>query len=121
MADKKYTRFTVDNRLEAMAENMYPGGVRIDPLPATAGQEVCILYSGLLANSGADQVYLHVGYGDAGKWKKVEDVEMDKTGYGWVKVLPAHDLGAMHFCFHDSAHNWDNNNGVNWTIQVHNG
>nr|WP_236995025.1 carbohydrate-binding protein [Heliomicrobium modesticaldum] len=27
----------------------------------------------------------------------------------------------VHFCFHDSAHNWDNNNGLNWTIQVHNG
>lgn len=121
MSNKKYSNFNVDNRVEAMANNTYPGGVRVDPVPITAGEEITVFYSGLLAQSGADQVYLHMGYGDVENWGYVQDHRMEKLGWGWVKVLPAEDLGAMHICFHDSANNWDNNSGANWSFQVHNG
>ncbi|MDD2422171.1 MAG: carbohydrate-binding protein [Heliobacteriaceae bacterium] len=104
-----------------MAKNTYPGGVRVDPLPVTAGQEITVFYSGLLHNSGAEQVYLRLGYGDADNWHQVEEQRMEKLGWGWVKEMPVKDLTTMHFCFRDSANNWDNNNGTNWSIQVHNG
>ncbi|WP_341474386.1 carbohydrate-binding protein [Heliorestis acidaminivorans] len=120
MSNLKHSNFSADNRLEAMASNTY-SGVRVDPLPITAGQEITVFYSGLLSENGADQVYLHTGYGNSKQWNKVQDHRMEKVGWGWAKVLPVEESGNLHICFHDSAQNWDNNTGTNWTFQVHNG
>ncbi|MFZ5647633.1 MAG: carbohydrate-binding protein [Bacillota bacterium] len=109
-------------RLRAMYEADYPQGVVVDPTPITAQEEITILYYGLLARSGADQVYMHVGYGDAGEWRKVSDLKMSRTGWGWVKTLEVpEDESRFNFCFRDSANNWDNNNGINWSFEIHNG
>ncbi|MCW2277256.1 carbohydrate-binding protein [Heliophilum fasciatum] len=122
MSNLKYSNFEEDNRIEAMANHTYPGGVRVDPMPITAGQDVTILYSGLLANSGADQVFLHLGYGDSDKWEDTQELRMEKLGWGWAKVISADDWGrTMNLCFRDSASNWDNNSGHNWSFQIHNG
>lgn len=110
------------NRLRDMSNADYPGGVVVDPTPITAGAEICVFYNGLLAESGAKDVYLHYGYGDAGKWNAVQDLSMAKTGYGFVKTLRVPDVGTrLNFCFRDPADNWDNNNGINWSFEVHNG
>ncbi|WP_027719381.1 carbohydrate-binding protein [Desulfovirgula thermocuniculi] len=91
-----------------------PKGVEVKP----AGfNEVNIIYNGLLANCGADQVYLHYGFGDPLKWQNVNTVRMDRTMRGWeatVRMLNS----TMSFCFKDSANNWDNNNGYNWTVRA---
>lgn len=109
-------------RLRAMYEADYPQGVVVDPTPITAQEEITVLYYGLLARSGADQVFLHVGYGDAGEWRNVSDLKMSRTGWGWVKTLEMpEDQTRFNFCFKDSAGNWDNNNGINWSFEIHNG
>lgn len=108
-------------RLRSMHDADYPGGVVVDPTPITAGEEITILYNGLLSNSGADQVYLHVGYGDARGWRNVSDYRMSRTGWGWVKTMEMPDDTRFNFCFKDSANNWDNNNGINWSFEIHNG
>jgi hypothetical protein len=108
-------------RLRAMYEAGYPQGVVLDPTPVTAGEEVAVLYYGLLHKSGADQVYLHAGYGDARNWSDVTDIRMEKTGWGWVSIVKMPDRRQFNLCFRDSASNWDNNNGINWSIQIHNG
>lgn len=108
-------------RLKAMHHADFPQGVVVDPTPVTVGEEITVLYYGLLANDGADQVYLHVGYGDAKNWKDVSDLKMSRTGWGWVKTLEMPDQGQFNFCFRDSAYNWDNNNGINWSFQIHSG
>jgi len=41
------------------------------------GNDVNICYTGLLARSGADQVYLHCGFGDAHNWRNVQDQRME--------------------------------------------
>ncbi len=108
-------------RLRAMYEADYPQGVVVDPTPITAGEEITVLYYGLLAKSGADQVYLHAGYGNAREWRHVSDFKMSKTGWGWVKTLEIPDESRFNLCFKDSAGNWDNNNGINWSFEIHNG
>ncbi len=108
-------------RLKAMFEADYPQGVVVDPTPITAGEEITVLYYGLLARSGADQVFMRVGYGDAGDWRDVKDLKMSRTGWGWVKTLEMPDDSRFNFCFRDSADNWDNNNGMNWSFEIHNG
>ncbi|ACV61695.1 hypothetical protein Dtox_0786 [Desulfofarcimen acetoxidans DSM 771] len=108
-------------RLKVMHDADYPGGVSVDPTPITAGQKTYILYNGLLAKSGAHEVYLHMGYGDAGKWHGVKEVRMEHTGWGFAKEFEAPFDNNLNFCFRDNANNWDNNNGYNWTFQIHNG
>lgn len=115
------TNFGEQGRLKEMHKYQFPDGVVVDPTPITAGEEITVLYNGLLGTSGADQVYLHVGYGDAGEWRGVSDLRMSKTGWGWVKTLEMPPDGRFNFCFKDSAANWDNNNGVNWSFEIHNG
>lgn len=108
-------------RLRAMYEADYPQGVVVDPTPITAGEEITVLYYGLLSRSGAEQVYLHAGYGDARVWQDVADMKMSRTGWGWVKTLEIPDHTRFNFCFRDNCNNWDNNNGLNWSFEIHNG
>ncbi|WP_066637091.1 carbohydrate-binding protein [Desulfolucanica intricata] len=108
-------------RLKAMHDADFPGGVAVDPTPITAGQEVTILYNGLLAKSGAQEVYLHMGFGDNRNWHGTKDVRMERTGWGFAKRMEMPEDRNFNFCFKDNAGNWDNNNGTNWTFQIHNG
>jgi len=123
LADRKHSRFADDDlsRLQQMRAAEYPGGVVVDLVPITAGEEITIFYNGLLHDSGADQVWLHVGYGDAGNWRNVNDYRMEYTDYGWVKKLKVENEKRLNICFKDSANNWDNNNGLNWSFEIHNG
>ncbi|WP_324715586.1 carbohydrate-binding protein [Carboxydochorda subterranea] len=98
-------------------------GVYVKPTPVTSGQDVTIWYSGLLARHGADQVFLHYGFGP-GRWSDVHDVPMQKVGWIgqtplWEAHLEAKGFGTLEFCFRDSADHWDNNNGHNWVYQIH--
>lgn len=110
-----------DERLTNMRDAMYPGGLVVDPVPITTGEEITILYNGLLSDSGADQVYLHCGYGTAQAWNGIKDVRMEKTERGWVKKFTVDDSSRLNLCFKDSANNWDNNNGINWSFEIHDG
>lgn len=96
------------------AWNDYQKGVEVRPI---GFDEVNIAYNGLLAKSGADQVYLHFGFGDPKRWSTVNTVSMDRTPRGWEKTLRMQN-NLMNFCFKDSANNWDNNNGFNWTVRA---
>jgi len=92
--------------------NDYQKGVEVKPL---GYDEVNISYNGLLARSGADQVYLHCGYGDPKNWTSVNTIRMERSARGWEKPVRIHN-NLLNFCFKDSANNWDNNNGFNWTV-----
>lgn len=108
-------------RLQAMYRADFSGGVVVDPTPITAYDEITVFYNGLLVQSGAEQIYLHVGFGDARNWRNVQDLRMSRTGWGWVKTLEMPDESRFNFCFRDNAYNWDNNNGLNWSYEIHNG
>lgn len=91
-------------------------GVVCGPLPAARGGSVTIVYNGLLANSGASQVYLHAGYGQ--DWHDSLDMPMIRTARGWENTILIQDVHELNFCFRDAANNWDNNNGHNWRLEV---
>lgn len=91
-------------------------GVHVKPLTPD-GNDISIMYNGLLAKSGAQQVYLHCGYGDPLQWRKVEDYRMQKLPDSWKKTFNVEE-GLVTFCFHDSSDNWDNNNGHNWNYKT---
>ena len=123
MADHRRSNFVRGDKpkLETMRSADYPQGVVVDPVPMSTGEEVTVLYHGLLEESGADQVWLHCGYGDAQNWHKVQDVKMEWTARGWVKTFKLEDGSRLNICFKDSANNWDNNNSMNWSFEIHQG
>ena len=91
-------------------------GVHVKSL-APDGSDVSIVYDGLLNRSGADQVYLHAGFGDPMHWKVVDDYRMQRTHEGWKKTLNMEDSN-LTFCFRDKSGNWDNNNVYNWSYKI---
>lgn len=91
-------------------------GVQVKSLTPD-GSDVTIIYNGLLDKSGANKVFLHAGFGDPMQWKIVDDYRMQRTPEGWKKTFNVED-NQVTFCFHDTANNWDNNNGYNWTYKV---
>jgi hypothetical protein len=90
--------------------------VSLEPAPVKSGDTVHINYTGLLRNSGADEVYLHYGLDG---WKDSGTVKMEKmhndTFGAEIKVNANQEIN---FCFKDSASNWDNNNGWNWKADI---
>lgn len=96
-------------------------GIYMEPVPISLGDEVRIKYKGLLANAGANKIYLHVGFG-SGAWDSIEDIPMRKTRDGaWSARIQVSQPSSLNFCFRDDAENWDNNSGRNWTYQIHDG
>lgn len=115
------TQHNYNTKLKEMLEADYPQGVVVSPTPITAGEEITILYHGPLAEDRNKQIFLHVGYGKARSWYNIQDYKMSKTGWGWVKTLEMSDDSRLNFCFRDSQDNWDNNSGMNWSFEIHNG
>ena len=88
----------------------------VEPSVAHRGETIKVNYSGLLKSSGATSIFLHYGFD---QWHTPETLRMDKNEDGSFRAdIPAQGDREVNFCFKDSAGNWDNNNGVNWSISV---
>lgn len=90
--------------------------VSCNPAPASPGDTVQINYHGLLKESGADSVFLHYSFNS---WNSpANTVKMERIGDRFSTEVKAHGNRELNFCFKDSAANWDNNSGVNWTMHL---
>jgi len=89
-------------------------GVSFDKL---SEDQAKICYSGLLAKSGADKVIGVYGFGSNQRWEDVSEVVMtkDATGAFTATIHIVHGKN-VNFAFKDSAENWDNNSGLNYTF-----
>lgn len=97
--------------------NMYnKNGVYITPNVVVKGDDASVTYKGILSDSGAHSVYMHVGYGD--NWESTTDIKMNKTVEGFEANLPISDDKPLKLAFKDCASNWDNNGGRNYTFEV---
>ena len=91
-------------------------GVYITPQEVTLGDKVRISYDGLLAKSGAPVVYARVGFGN--KWSNAADIQMIKTPAGFEATVPITKADPLYVCFKDTANNWDNNAGKNYSFDI---
>lgn len=90
--------------------------VTVRPMPAPKNQKVEVNYKGLLANSGADAVWLHYGFDG---WKNVSTVPMTRRADGsFSTTVTCQGDRQMNFCFKDGADHWDNNSGWNWSCDI---
>ena len=82
-------------------------------------QTVLVRYTGLLAENGATEVYAHVGHGQ--NWNDTSDYKMVRAGQGFEAAIPVVDAtDNLNLCFRDSADNWDNNGGENYSLAAEN-
>ena len=94
----------------------YEHRIAVEPRAPARGQTVRVEYRGLLAQSGADSIWMHCGFDG---WNKVQDVNMSRSGYNNFSCTTKVEGGKeMNLCFKDSADHWDNNSGHNWTIPI---
>ena len=91
-------------------------GVVISPALPAKGETVRLVYRGLLAANGAQKVYARFGFGD--DWQKAMDYKMMRTAEGFEAALPVAGAATLNVCFRDSADNWDNNSGQNYSFEV---
>ncbi|HHW13436.1 MAG TPA: carbohydrate-binding protein [Firmicutes bacterium] len=93
--------------------------IEVTPVPVTAGETITVKYRGELSDSGKP-LMMHLGYG-YGDWTNIQNVPMERMPDGsWGAQVTVDTDSALNFCFTDGER-WDNNNGVNWVYEVHNG
>lgn len=76
-----------------------------------------IVYSGILAKSGAQEVNGVYGYGSNQNWENVSTLTLNKEGSGsFETIIPIEHGKNFNIAFKDSVENWDNNSGANYTF-----
>lgn len=66
----------------------------------------------------AQQMMLHWG---RNSWQQVQETAMTKSAKGWEVRIPFEkEIRSIEFVFTDGQGNWDNNNGLNWELDVPN-
>jgi hypothetical protein len=101
----------------ATSKNKYiTNGVYVNPAEITVGDKVRLSYDGILAKSGANEIFAHVGYGT--KWNDAQYVKMAKTLSGFEATIPVTQQSPLNVCFKDPVDNWDNNSGKNYIFDV---
>jgi hypothetical protein len=96
--------------------NYNSNGVTLNPSIPTFGDKVKVVYNGLLAESGATELFAHVGFGN--NWNSQYDYRMNRTQNGFEASIPVTHQEPLNICFRDCANNWDNNSGSNYSYTV---
>ena len=79
--------------------------------------EIKVTYAGTLFQNGTGDVTIHYGFGNS--WECAKDVPMVKTELGYQATIYVQEgWASLNFCFKNSAGQWDNNDGTNYTFYV---
>lgn len=92
-------------------------GVYVTPSDFTYGDRIRVTYDGLLSKSGATEVFAHIGYGTQ-KWDDVTDIKMSQIANCFEATFPVNETSNLNVVFKDSANNWDNNSGKNYSFKI---
>jgi len=97
-------------------DSYWKNGIKANQVSENEGNNLSITYDGLLYTSGADTIYAYYGYGT--RWTNKSIVKMAKTDNGFYTQIPLSKSGTMNMVFKDSAENWDNNSGENYSFVI---
>ena len=78
--------------------------------------DVKISYTGKFFQDGCDEVFIHYGFGL--NWDGLNEVKMEKTELGFQAELLLGVGESFNFCFKNSANEWDNNDGQNYSVEL---
>ncbi|MGE5329092.1 MAG: carbohydrate-binding protein [Deltaproteobacteria bacterium] len=91
-------------------------GVRIEDTTLYEGGKAKLKYNGYLHKNGAEEIYVHVGFGLL--WEDLTEIKMTKhTGF-YEANIPLVKADTLNFCFRDNSNNWDNNFYQNYSYEV---
>jgi hypothetical protein len=108
---KYMTEFSSEN---STYESYITKGVLLDDV----GDKLKLSYNGLLAKSGATEVYAVVGIGENKNWNDIKYLRMDNLdGRKFEAILPTNNKN-INVVFKDCANNWDNNSGQNYSFNM---
>ncbi|NLP15171.1 MAG: carbohydrate-binding protein [Clostridium sp.] len=91
-------------------------GVEISKATLGVGDEVTLFYKGLLAQSGAEAVYAHIGYGE--EWEDKTFIPMERDNDVFKATIRIDHPDDLNVAFKDSGDNWDNNSMANYSFKV---
>ena len=77
---------------------------------------VKISYTGLFYENGAEEVYIHYGFGTY--WDNLSEIKMEKTELGFQAEINLIDSDSFNFCFRNENNEWDNNNYENYIFPL---
>ncbi|TYQ16407.1 UNVERIFIED_CONTAM: putative carbohydrate-binding protein with starch-binding CBM53 [Acetivibrio alkalicellulosi] len=99
------------------AKQLYAdNGVEVSKSSICVGDEVTLSYSGLLAQSGAEVVYAHIGYGD--EWEEKEFIPMERNKDVFEARIKVNHADNLNVAFKDNGDNWDNNSHSNYSFKI---
>lgn len=101
---------------KAISNEYLANGVIVTPNNPEPNENVTIVYNGLLAKSGAQEVYARVGFGH--HWHGSQDLRMIRTNSGFEATLPVTNSEILNVAFKDSVNNWDNNCNMNYGFNI---
>ncbi len=100
-----------------MAQKTYENnGVFLSKKKLYSGDKVILKYDGLLSQAGAEDIYVHVGFGES--WDDRYFVTMTKENSSFMAEIDIKDGKSCGICFKDAADNWDNNSGENYVFTI---
>ncbi|MCX8130277.1 MAG: carbohydrate-binding protein [Clostridia bacterium] len=100
----------------ASSSEYMSNGVIISPSIPSPGDEITVMYDGILSKSGANHIFAHIGYGSM--WDDRAYYRMEKTTTGFEASVSVSEADTMNICFKDCANNWDNNSGKNYSFDI---
>ena len=80
------------------------------------GSTTRIVYKGTLYENGAEDIYMHFGYGLL--WENLQEIKLEKYNDCYAANITLTDIGDINFCCRDSNGHWDNNEGANYTATI---
>lgn len=81
-----------------------------------ANTKVKISYTGKLFEDGAEEVYIHYGFGLL--WDDVNEKKMEKTELGFQAEVDLIEADTLNFCLKSNNDEWDNNNYENYIFPI---
>ncbi len=99
-----------------MIDSYSEKGIIANQISLDEGHNLSITYDGLLHRAGADAIFAYYGYGT--RWTNKNTVKMLKTDDGFRANITVPKTGTINMVFKDSANNWDNNMGKNYSFDV---
>lgn len=79
-------------------------------------QTVKISYTGNFFQEGANEVYLHYGFGLL--WENTNEVKMERTDLGFQAEVTLLPYETLNFCFRNEQNLWDNNQNCNYVFPI---
>ena len=93
------------------------GTIYFDTEKLIEGKTAKLTYKGVLAQNGAEDIYIHYGFGLL--WENLQEVQLQKVAENTFEAeISCTTCDNLNFCFRDGNNHWDNNEAQNYSVPV---